>query len=203
MAQEQEGIDPEVEPSGTGCVECLAAQGWWVHLRRCAQCGHIGCCDSSPAQHATHHFEETGHPVMTSFEPGEDWFWDFTPGPGLPRTAAGRPAEPPRGPAHARPRGTGPGRLAEPDPPVAEPCPRGPPSGSTLRMTSHTGGRSGYLPPCTAPPAAGTVETWPSTLELIPPTALTAPLRPVTARGRLARRAPGEDAAGGGPPSCS
>ena len=82
MAQEQQGIDPEVEPSGTGCVECLAAQGWWVHLRRCAQCGHIGCCDSSPSQHATHHFEETGHPVVTSFEPGEDWFWDF------PRTAA-------------------------------------------------------------------------------------------------------------------
>jgi hypothetical protein len=80
MAQEQEGIDPEVEPSGTGCVECLAAQGWWVHLRRCAQCGHIGCCDSSPRQHASHHFEETGHPVIASFEPGEDWFWDFTKG---------------------------------------------------------------------------------------------------------------------------
>jgi hypothetical protein len=77
MAQQDEGIDPRVVPSGTGCVECTAAQGWWVHLRRCAQCGHIGCCDSSPAQHATHHFEETGHPVVTSFEPGEDWFWDF------------------------------------------------------------------------------------------------------------------------------
>ena len=78
MAQERAGIDPAVEPSGTGCVECLAVQGWWVHLRRCAQCGHIGCCDSSPSQHASHHFEETGHPVMASFEPGEEWFWDFT-----------------------------------------------------------------------------------------------------------------------------
>jgi Zn-finger in ubiquitin-hydrolases and other protein len=77
MALEQVGIDPQVEPSGTGCVECLAAQGWWVHLRRCAQCGHIGCCDSSPSQHASHHFEETGHPVIASFEPGEEWFWDF------------------------------------------------------------------------------------------------------------------------------
>ena len=77
MAEHDEGIDPHVEPSGTGCVECTAAQGWWVHLRRCAQCGHIGCCDSSPAQHASHHFEETGHPVVASFEPGEDWFWDF------------------------------------------------------------------------------------------------------------------------------
>jgi Zn-finger in ubiquitin-hydrolases and other protein len=78
---EQAGdIDPQVPPSGTGCVECLAAQGWWVHLRRCAQCGHIGCCDTSPGQHATHHWEQTGHPVMRSFEPGEDWFWDYRTG---------------------------------------------------------------------------------------------------------------------------
>ena len=74
------GIDPSVPPSGTGCVECDAAGGWWVHLRRCAQCGHIGCCDSSPAQHATAHFRASGHPVITSFEPGEDWFWDYARG---------------------------------------------------------------------------------------------------------------------------
>ena len=72
-----EGIDPAATPSGTGCAECLAAGGWWVHLRRCAGCGHIGCCDSSPSQHASGHFRETGHPVIRSFEPGEDWFWDF------------------------------------------------------------------------------------------------------------------------------
>ena len=72
------GIDPQVPPSGTGCVECEEAGGWWVHLRRCAQCGHVGCCDTSPAQHATAHFEATGHPVIQSFEPGEDWFWDYS-----------------------------------------------------------------------------------------------------------------------------
>ena len=72
------GIDPDVAPSGPGCVECEAAGGWWVHLRRCAQCGHIGCCDSSPNQHARAHATSTGHPVIRSFEPGEDWFWDFT-----------------------------------------------------------------------------------------------------------------------------
>ena len=49
------GIDPRAEPSGTGCVECLADGGWWFHLRRCTQCGHIGCCDTSPQQHATAH----------------------------------------------------------------------------------------------------------------------------------------------------
>jgi hypothetical protein len=74
------GIDPSVHPSGTGCVECDAAGGWWFHLRRCAQCGHIGCCDSSPEQHARKHAAETGHPVIRSFEPGETWFWDFTAG---------------------------------------------------------------------------------------------------------------------------
>ena len=71
------GIDPSVPPSGTGCVECDAAGGWWVHLRRCTQCGHIGCCDTSPAQHASAHAAATGHPIITSFEPGEDWFWSF------------------------------------------------------------------------------------------------------------------------------
>ena len=74
---EHAGIDPSVAPSGTGCVECEAAGGCWVHLRRCAQCGHVGCCDTSPAQHATAHYGHTGHPVIQSFEPGEDWFWDY------------------------------------------------------------------------------------------------------------------------------
>jgi hypothetical protein len=71
-------IDPTVPPSGDGCVECLATpDGWWFHLRRCAQCGHIGCCDSSPSQHASRHAATVGHPVVQSYEPGEDWFWDY------------------------------------------------------------------------------------------------------------------------------
>ena len=71
------GIDPSVPPSGEGCVECEAASGWWVHLRRCTQCGHIGCCDTSPMQHATAHASATGHPFIQSFEPGEDWFYSY------------------------------------------------------------------------------------------------------------------------------
>ena len=71
------GINPMVPPSGTGCGECLASKGWWVHLRRCAQCGHIGCCDTSPSQHATNHFKTTGHPVAATFEPGEEWMWNY------------------------------------------------------------------------------------------------------------------------------
>jgi hypothetical protein len=71
------GIDPAVPPSGAGCVECDATGGWWFHLRRCAHCGHVGCCDSSPSQHASHHAANAGHPVVASFEPGEDWFWNY------------------------------------------------------------------------------------------------------------------------------
>ncbi len=71
------GFNPSVPPNATGCSECLSAEGWWLHLRRCAQCGHVGCCDSSPAQHASRHARASGHPVAQSFEPGEDWCWDY------------------------------------------------------------------------------------------------------------------------------
>ena len=71
------GIDPEVPPSGSGCVECEASGGWWLHLRRCAQCGHIGCCDSSPGKHARKHAHDTGHAVVQSYEPREDWLYCF------------------------------------------------------------------------------------------------------------------------------
>ena len=76
MAAENQ-IDSTVPPSGPGCVECLATDGWWFHLRRCARCGHVGCCDSSPSQHASAHAAEARHPIVRSYEPGEDWFWDY------------------------------------------------------------------------------------------------------------------------------
>jgi hypothetical protein len=62
---------------GAGCEDCLRIGARWVHLRMCASCGHIGCCDSSPNRHATAHHNETGHPVIRSAEPGEDWFWCY------------------------------------------------------------------------------------------------------------------------------
>ena len=77
MTSDRAGINPAAKPSGTGCVECLALGKWWLHLRRCAECGHIGCCDSSPNQHASKHYAATGHPIITSFEPGEHWFYDY------------------------------------------------------------------------------------------------------------------------------
>jgi hypothetical protein len=101
-----DGIDPTVPPSGTGCAQCLAGDGdsWWVHLRRCAQCGTIGCCDSSMGQHATAHARTTGHPIARSFEPGETWFWsyrteDYVDGPDLAPPASHPVDQPVPGPA--------------------------------------------------------------------------------------------------------
>ena len=105
-----EGIDPSVAPSGTGCVECTASGGWWFHLRRCAQCGHIGCCDTSPSQHASAHAREMDHPFVQSFEPGEDWFWSYAEetylegGPELAPPQSHPPEQPVPGPAGGVPR---------------------------------------------------------------------------------------------------
>ena len=70
-------IDLTARPSGPGCTDCETGGSWWVHLRRCAQCGHVGCCDDSLHRHARAHAADTGHRVIQSFEPGEDWFFDF------------------------------------------------------------------------------------------------------------------------------
>ena len=60
-----------------GCADCLAIGGSWVHLRMCMSCGKIGCCDSSPNRHATRHANESGHPIIRSAEPGENWSWCY------------------------------------------------------------------------------------------------------------------------------
>jgi uncharacterized UBP type Zn finger protein len=68
----------DVEPrTPNGCEECLKTGSRWVHLRLCRSCGHVGCCDSSPNRHATKHFHATRHPIITSFEKGEDWSWCY------------------------------------------------------------------------------------------------------------------------------
>jgi uncharacterized UBP type Zn finger protein len=66
-----------VTPSAPGCEECLKIGSRWVHLRLCLQCGHVGCCDSSPNRHASKHFAATAHPLVQSLEPGEDWIWCY------------------------------------------------------------------------------------------------------------------------------
>ena len=80
MAQQCKHLDQvrDVEPkTPEGCEECLKTGDGWVHLRLCLECGHVGCCDDSPNRHATKHFHKTKHPIMKSFEPGEDWGFCF------------------------------------------------------------------------------------------------------------------------------
>jgi uncharacterized UBP type Zn finger protein len=68
-----------LEPEGAvaGCEECLKTGMRWVHLRMCQVCGRVGCCDNSPGRHATAHFKESGHPIIRSVQPGEDWSWCY------------------------------------------------------------------------------------------------------------------------------
>jgi ubiquitin-hydrolase Zn-finger-containing protein len=67
----------KVTPSAEGCEECLEIGSWWVHLRLCRTCGHVGCCDSSPNRHATGHFHATSHPIIEAYDPPETWGWCY------------------------------------------------------------------------------------------------------------------------------
>jgi CPA1 family monovalent cation:H+ antiporter len=68
----------DVTPSTPdGCEDCLREGTRWVHLRECLVCGHVGCCDNSPRKHATAHWHATTHPLIRSFEPGEEWGWCY------------------------------------------------------------------------------------------------------------------------------
>ena len=67
----------DVSPSSDGCEDCLRIGARWLHLRLCMSCGHVGCCDDSPNRHATAHWAATRHPIIRSFEPGENWWWCY------------------------------------------------------------------------------------------------------------------------------
>jgi uncharacterized UBP type Zn finger protein len=59
------------------CEDCLVEGTGWVQLRECKDCGHVGCCDSSPRKHATAHFKKTQHAVIRSVQPGDRWTWCY------------------------------------------------------------------------------------------------------------------------------
>ena len=80
-----------------GCEECLKMGDSWVHLRLCRTCGHVGCCNSSKNKHATKRFHATGHPVITSIEPGETWSWCYIDEVLIPGQAATTSAAEPTG----------------------------------------------------------------------------------------------------------
>ena len=67
----------DVAPNSEGCEDCIPLGDRWVHLRLCMTCGHVGCCDQSKNKHATGHFRTTDHPIIQSYEPGEEWWWCY------------------------------------------------------------------------------------------------------------------------------
>jgi uncharacterized UBP type Zn finger protein len=79
MAETCSHIDQirDVEPSANGCEDCLRIGDRWVHLRLCLTCGYVGCCDSSKNKHAHAHWNTARHPIIESFEPGENWKWCY------------------------------------------------------------------------------------------------------------------------------
>lgn len=72
----KEAAEPAPRTPGR-CADHRPEDGGWVHLRMCLGCGYVGCCDSSRPRHATAHHRATGHPVMQSAEPGEQWRWCY------------------------------------------------------------------------------------------------------------------------------
>ncbi|RZK00094.1 MAG: hypothetical protein EOO76_14190 [Novosphingobium sp.] len=72
-----QAVIQQVVPSAKGCEECLASGDWWVHLRLCRSCGHVGCCDDSPNRHATAHHHATHHPIIEGYDPPEGWGWCY------------------------------------------------------------------------------------------------------------------------------
>ncbi len=59
------------------CEDCRKLGDAWIRLRICLTCGYVGCCDSSVNKHARRHYEQTGHPMVLSFEPRELWMYCF------------------------------------------------------------------------------------------------------------------------------
>lgn len=67
----------KVAPQTDGCAGCLAEGKSWTELRVCLTCGYVGCCEDSSGRHAERHWQETGHPMIVSYERLETWGWCY------------------------------------------------------------------------------------------------------------------------------
>ena len=76
----------EITPSSQEtCPQCVEMGDSWVNLRVCLICGQVGCCDNSKNTHATKHFQETGHALLQSYQPGEGWRYCYVDDLMLPK----------------------------------------------------------------------------------------------------------------------
>ena len=73
----------ELPASVAGCEECRKVGDPWLHLRIGLICGKVGCCDDSPNKHASVHAADSGHPLIRSLQPGEEWSWCYVDRIGL------------------------------------------------------------------------------------------------------------------------
>jgi len=74
------------------CPDCVELDDDWVELRMCLFCGYVGCCDDSRNHHATGHFENSGHAIIRSIEPGGDWRYCYVDGTLVQEPLGRRPA---------------------------------------------------------------------------------------------------------------
>ena len=70
-------VNENIKRNTKDCEECEKTGSKWVQLHLCLSCGHVGCCDASVNKHGTKHFQETSHPIIKSYEPGENWKWCY------------------------------------------------------------------------------------------------------------------------------
>lgn len=61
------------KPRANVCEECEDSPHL-LGLRVCLTCGHVGCCESDPGQHALKHAKEKDHPVIASYPADENSF---------------------------------------------------------------------------------------------------------------------------------
>lgn len=58
--------------NGDACEEC----GSTFNLRLCAECGHVGCCESQ-AGHARAHALSENHPVILQMPAPKGFWWCY------------------------------------------------------------------------------------------------------------------------------
>lgn len=59
------------------CEECLAYGAQSVRLRICLRCGHVGCAEGSPSDHAAEHYAETDHPIAVAIGSQLASLWSY------------------------------------------------------------------------------------------------------------------------------
>jgi uncharacterized UBP type Zn finger protein len=64
--------DHVASPRSSVCEEC----GSTFNLRLCAECGHVGCCESQ-AGDARAHAQATNHPVILQLPVGGGFTWCY------------------------------------------------------------------------------------------------------------------------------